>query len=162
MAKFDNAKVGDKVWSIRSGWAKVIAINHDSNYPIFTKNITTGNIVGYTSDGKEHERDINPALFWNEIKLPSNEEDRKPFNLVEFLRENLKPVEFNEDKFNYFLTYNVKSKELEFNCSMICVDVHLTYFHLCSDELKNVQKELNYNKVTIQQLKEVYKTLGWL
>lgn len=162
MAKFDNAKVGDKVWDIRNGWAKITSTNHSKDYPISTVNVITGEIVTYTLDGKPYTRDINPTLFWNEVKLPTEEEDKKTFNLVEFLRENLEPVEFNEDKFNYFLTYNVRSKELEFNCSMICVDVHLTYFHLCSDKLKNVERTLNDNKVTIQQLKDAYKILGWL
>lgn len=165
MAKFDNAKVGDRVWSIRYGWGKIknVALNKVYGLLIeFLRSDGTPYECVYTFDGKDYDSDRYPTLFWNGFHIPTEKEDKKPFNLVEFLRENLEPVEFNEDKFNYFLTYNVRSKELEFNASMICVDVHLTYFHLCSDELKNVERTLNDNKVTIQQLKDAYRMLGWL
>lgn len=74
------------------------------------------------------------------------------FSLVEYLKNNLKLVEFNEDKFNYFLTYNVRSKELEFNASMICIDVHLTYFREDPDKLKDIENTLNDEKVRFQSL----------
>lgn len=161
MAKFDNAKVGDKVFSTVYGWGKVFSVDKtDVHFPLvieFDKNIR----MCYRSDGTTNVLNKFPNLFWNEVKLPNEEEDRR-FDLVKYLKENLQPVEFNEDKFNYFLTYNARSKELEFNASMICIDIHLTYFHLNSDELKNIEKVLNDNKVTIQQLKQAYKILNWL
>lgn len=161
MAKFDNAKVGDKVFSTVYGYGKIHEIlSKDKTYPI---GVDFGNAkIYFTTDGYNCTMDKYPSLFWNEFHIPTNEEDKKPFDLVEYLKENLQPVEFNEDKFNYFLTYNVRSKELEFNASMICIDIHLTYFHLNSDELKSIEKVLNDNKVTIQQLKQAYKILNWL
>lgn len=161
MAKFDNAKVGDKVFSTVYGYGKIHEIlSKDKTYPI---GVDFGNAkIYFTTDGYNCTMDKYPYLFWNEFHIPTNEEDKKPFDLVEYLKENLQPVEFNEDKFNYFLTYNVRSKELEFNASMICIDIHLTYFHLNSDELKSIEKVLNDNKVTIQQLKQAYKILNWL
>lgn len=162
MAKFDNAKVGDRVFSIQYGLGAIDRFGTVNNHEVFKVNFDNGDYEWYFKDGRVNIDDVNPTLFWNEFHVPTEEEDKKLFNLVEFLRENLEPVEFNEDKFNYFLTYNVRSKELEFNCSMICVDVHLTYFHLCSDKLKNVERTLNDNEVTIQQLKDAYRRLGWL
>lgn len=161
MDKFDNAKVGEQVWSTVFGYGKIHEIlSKDKTYPI---GVDFGNAkIYFTTDGYNCTMDKYPSLFWNEFHIPTNEEDKKPFDLVEYLKENLQPVEFNEDKFNYFLTYNVRSKELEFNASMICIDIHLTYFHLNSDELKSIEKVLNDNKVTIQQLKQSYKILNWL
>lgn len=162
MDKFDNAKVGDRVFSTIYGWGVIILLSQlDQEFPIIVE-FDTGERKNYRDDGKNFFSEKYPNLYWNEVKLPTEKEDKKPFDLVEFLRENLQPVEFNEDKFNYFLTYNVRSKELEFNASMICIDIHLTYFHLNSDELKSIEKVLNGNKVTIQQLKQAYKILNWL
>lgn len=163
MAKFDNAKVGDRVWYIIKGWGEVERVIKNIGIIVRFKVSETVEVsVVFTFDGKRYQlNDKYPMLFWNEVKLPTDEEDKR-FDLVEYLKENLQPVEFNEDKFNYFLTYNARSKELEFNASMICIDIHLTYFHLNSDELKNIEKVLNDNKVTIQQLKQGYKELGWL
>lgn len=163
MAKFDNAKVGDRVWYIIEGWGEVERVIKNIGIRVRFKVSETVEVSNvFTFEGKRYQlNDKYPMLFWNEIKLPTDEEDKR-FDLVEYLKENLQPVEFNEDKFNYFLTYNVRSKELEFNASMICIDIHLTYFHLNSDELKNIEKVLNDNKVTIQQLKQAYKELGWL
>ena len=53
-------------------------------------------------DGRAEKKDANPTLFWNEIKLPAEEEDKKPFDLVEFLKKNLVPKEFKEDDDNIF------------------------------------------------------------
>lgn len=163
MAKFDNAKVGDRVWYIIKGWGEVERVIKNIGIRVRFKVSETVEVSEvFTFDGKRYQlNDKYPMLFWNEVKLPTDEEDKR-FDLVEYLKENLQPVEFNEDKFNYFLTYNVRSKELEFNASMICIDIHLTYFHLNSDELKNIEKVLNDNKVTIQQLKQAYKILNWL
>lgn len=161
MAKFSGVKVGEQVWSTVFGYGKIHEIlSKDKTYPI---GVDFGNTkIYFTTDGYNCTMDKYPSLFWNEFHIPTNEEDKKPFDLVEYLKENLQPIEFNEDKFNYFLTYNVRSKELEFNASMICIDIHLTYFHLNSDELKSIEKVLNDNKVTIQQLKQAYKILNWL
>lgn len=166
MAKFSNVKPKNTVYHLFCGKGVVTTITLSNGKVVFFtvkfKNCeATFDVDGYLLDKNCEREEKIVTLYWNEVKLPNEEEDRR-FDLVEYLKENLQPVEFNEDKFNYFLTYNVRSKELEFNASMICIDIHLTYFHLNSDELKNIEKVLNDNKVTIQQLKQAYKILNWL
>ena len=68
MEKFENAKVGDKVWEIRYGWGKIVKVNKKLIYPIEAKfkNIYTD----YTLGGKGFSGDLNPTLFWNEFEIP--------------------------------------------------------------------------------------------
>ena len=100
MTKFDNVKVGDKVWSTIFGWGEIVAINKDDNFPL---KVFFGDYrEEFDFEGRYWEHSL-VTLFWNEIKLPSNEEDKKPFNLVEYLRENLEPKEFIYKDNNIFL-----------------------------------------------------------
>ena len=83
---FSNAKVGDKVWDIRIGWGTIID-NHskgNKDYPICVQFEATGANEYYTACGKYYSEDINPSLFWDEIKfdvpkkpLPKLEVDTK-------------------------------------------------------------------------------------
>lgn len=89
MSKFDNAKVGDKVFSTVYGWGVIILLSQlDQEFPIIVE-FDTGKRKNYRDDGKNFFSEKYPNLYWNEVKLPTEEEDKKPFDLVEFLRENL-------------------------------------------------------------------------
>ena len=57
---FSNAKIGDKVWSIRSGWTEITEIGGNAYYPINIKGII------YSLDGKLWNFDTSPSLFWQE------------------------------------------------------------------------------------------------
>ncbi len=63
MQTFKNAKTGDKVWNIRTGWTKIRAIVDCSMYPIIINN------GSYTIDGKIDASDINPLIFWDKIEI---------------------------------------------------------------------------------------------
>lgn len=79
---FKDAKVGDKVWSIRHGWMKILDIQPCERYPIkvgFDAPVST-----FTFEGKVMAEDLNSSLFWDEIKfeippkpLPKLEVDTK-------------------------------------------------------------------------------------
>lgn len=163
MAKFDNAKVGDNVWSSKKGWGKITKIDKSkvmdllevtflisSNYDI--EKIT------YTFDGRESLLDLYPTLFWNEVKLPTDEEDKKPFDLVNFLRESLKVKKFIKNEDNYYLIYHHKTERLEQQCNAYA-ELDGVCFNFISIA---VMEKLNKEKITIDQLKQAYKTLGWL
>lgn len=75
---FDGIKVGDKVWDIRQGWGAVITLMQCHTYPIevrFENGYDT-----YTRDGYCSLEDVNPSLFWDEIKLVA---PQKPVPLLE-------------------------------------------------------------------------------
>ena len=50
-------KVGDNVWTIQSGWAKIVEIDPDAIYSIKTSSDT------YFEDGRMYKSDIHPSLF---------------------------------------------------------------------------------------------------
>lgn len=78
--KFSNAKVGDKVYNILLGeWGTITNIDPYEIYGIDVEFSECREC--YTFDGKIYKVDKNPILFWNEVKLPTAEEDRPPFNL---------------------------------------------------------------------------------
>lgn len=161
MAKFDNAKVGDRVFSTVYGWGKVFSVDKtDVHFPLvieFDKNIR----MCYRSDGTTNGLDKFPNLYWNEIKLPTEEEDKKPFNLVEFLRENLEPKEFEQDTSNIELYFSHKTNRWKWGINIMTQSIGAIYFKE-SDKSSCVVATLNDNNVTIQQLKQAYKKLGWL
>lgn len=112
MAKFDNAKVGDKVFSTLYGWGKVFSVDKtDVHFPLvieFDKNIR----MCYRSDGTTNVLNKFPNLFWNEVKLPNEEEDRR-FDLVEFLKDNIEPTEFVAGAENVTFVYNYTNNTWE-------------------------------------------------
>ena len=68
---FSDIKVGDKVWSAKDGWLKVIKTSNNIGnlYPI--KAIADNEYeFTFTKDGREHFSDKYPTLYWNEFKIP--------------------------------------------------------------------------------------------
>jgi hypothetical protein len=65
---FKNAKIGDRVWSMAKGWGEVVAIGYDMPCPIVVEFPDYGRRP-YSLDGRYNKNDINPELFWGEIKL---------------------------------------------------------------------------------------------
>jgi hypothetical protein len=65
---FEEAQVGDKIWSALYGHGVIDSINIDSNYPLaikFTKHL---NLKSYTLQGREL-RSAPQTLFWQEVKF---------------------------------------------------------------------------------------------
>lgn len=164
MAKFDNAKVGNKVWSSVYGWSKITKVDKTKTYGIEVSIILYDNSVlkkYYNFDGREAFEVLYPTLFWNEFHIPTEEEDKKPFDLVELLRENLKPKEFEQDTSNIEFYFSHQTNRWYWGSNIITQSIGVVYFEV-SDKLSCVVDTLNDNKVTIQQLKQAYKILNWL
>lgn len=66
--QFKNAKIGDKVWDIRSGWGKITRINNSTIYRINVQ-FNDGDNESFMLDSKQQRNDILPVLFWDEIKF---------------------------------------------------------------------------------------------
>lgn len=163
MEKFRTAKVGDKVWCVKFGWGVIASINDEEIYGIKVEYIDTKGMTQYysfTLDGKDYPSDANPILFWNEIKLPTTEEDKKPFNLVEFLKDNTESIPFECRGANYYIYYD--SYIRIFSYDHVSEYDRIGTVYLRKEGIKDIVKELNKNKATQQQLKDAYKELGWI
>ncbi len=82
----------------------------------------------------------------------------KPLDLVEFLKENLVPKEFEYESDNYTLLYDYSTKALYINID-IQTESTFPYFNSISFEVLGT---LNDNKITLKQLKQAYKKLNWI
>ena len=66
-AVFADIKVGDEVWDVCRGWGVVCGLTQHQTYPV---DVEFGEIYdSYTRDGFFTLDDINPTLYWDEIKL---------------------------------------------------------------------------------------------
>jgi hypothetical protein len=59
MKQFENLKVGDLVWTIQTGYAKVTSVSDTKNYPIMVDGWAS-----YTLDGKWGCRDKYDSLYF--------------------------------------------------------------------------------------------------
>lgn len=66
MPDFRDAKVGDRVWSIRHGWGEIAQIYAGS----FRVRYDNGATSGMSVMGAEYLSDTNPTVFWNEFPIP--------------------------------------------------------------------------------------------
>lgn len=151
---FRNAKVGDRVWDFSKGWGTIVQICND-NYPI-TVQFEVGEIGAFTFEGKCSYSDLYPRLFWNEIKFEIPE---KPLDIKEFLKRNLKPKKFVKDEENYFFYWNVNSERIR-SMYITCGESIQPYF--CEDNMDMIIETLNEHKVSLRQLKQAFKELGWI
>ena len=159
MEKFSNAKVGDKVWHVSFGYGEIISINDLTMYPIKAKFNYSDNswiVETFTASGKECTEDVFPSLFWNKFHIPTDEEDKKPFNLLEFLINNLEQKEFEIGSSNLHLIYSYGDWKRYESRS---VEIFTVYFKSINDA---VLKELTNQHITPKQLYEAYRTLKWI
>jgi hypothetical protein len=66
MNAFENARTGDRVWSIRHGWGTIACLdNHDIHveFDYFRKKRI------FSICGKYDIEDLYPTLFWDEVKI---------------------------------------------------------------------------------------------
>ena len=66
---FSDAKVGDRVWSLTEGWG--VIINRYAPHTTYPLNVEFkgGCRRIYTLWGLLHINDLNPTLFWDEVKV---------------------------------------------------------------------------------------------
>lgn len=159
MAKFDNAETGNRVWDLIYGWGTITKKKKGrcTMTVIFDKN---DKVVEYFLDGyleNEHVR----RLFWNEVKLPTIEED-KCFNLVDYLKDKLIVKKFVYRDDNYYLAreWNPSGYSTTFSYENYNEIIGTIYFE--NTNINEVWKMLCVQKITYEQLQEAFKKIGWL
>lgn len=157
MSKFIEVEVDDRVFSIYDKWGTVVDIDYEDDKPIKVK-FDNGNIEYFDFKGKTHPRASVVALYWREVKLPTEEEDTKFFSLMSCLKKNLKHKEFSRNGNNhvmYFDVYTNTWRWIDLDCDYLVT----VYFEGCPQQ---VTDELTKNNITPEQLKEAFQSLGWL
>lgn len=65
---FENAKVGDRVWSLVSGWGTIISLDGLVKFPIVVR-FDGGNQENFNYHGYDGYDNPQPVLYWNECKI---------------------------------------------------------------------------------------------
>ena len=149
---FKNAKVGDRAWFFEYGWGTITHVFKDSEYPINFES-DTKRICNFMIDGKRAVNDINPTLFWDEIKFEIPE---RPFNLEEELRK-LEIKKFEYDWLNYFLVYDRKDKEITYGYHQHWESPDCIYFS--EKSIKRFCEKAKEQKITKEEFFRVYKNV---
>jgi hypothetical protein len=68
MNTFENAQIGDRVWSILCGWGTIVLIEDRSVHVVFKD---PRNMQIFTFCGRHDIEDLNPTLFWGEMTIQS-------------------------------------------------------------------------------------------
>lgn len=82
---FENAKVGDKVWSVRKGWGKVVDVDTSETYSVKVEFAKIWPMLSYTIDGKYSKTDMYRELFWNEVKFEIPERPKRKVMVTKWL-----------------------------------------------------------------------------
>lgn len=161
--KFKNAEIGDMVYDIILGeWGKIIDIIPEDVFPLRVKFST--HIGWYTFDGKESTDDKNPTIYWNKVNLPTDKEDKPPFNLKKFLIKNLEPISYDDREYGdtFTIFYDGVHHEHCIQSSIVYIPRAL-YFKTKSDiSWDDILLTLSQNAVSWKQLDDTYKELGWI
>jgi hypothetical protein len=104
---FKTAKPGDRVWDIRKGWGTIFCNHIDDEYPIEVNFDSESNDT-FTLEGKAFRLDLNPTLFWDELKfvVPEQPPRTKLINGVEVPDTSFQP---KADEDYYFPSPDIPS-----------------------------------------------------
>lgn len=153
---FSVAKIGDRVYNyVRDEYGTVVANYADRTFGLIV-NFDDGSQGRFTHDGKDFLDTVNPILFWDkpQIIAPS-----KPFDLKNFLKEQLVPIEFDSSRENYFFVYDNLCNTFTVNASQY--DEYATVY-FGGDNVYYVARVLREEQVTMKELVKAFKELGWL
>ena len=167
MAKFDNVQVGDKVWSTVYGWGEVYDVSKGVRYGVKAKfKYSNGSWVteSYTFSGMNCTEDYYPELFWNGFHIPTEDEDRQPFNVTKFIKDNFDRRYFVRGARNWRIVYSHVDSKLLYNYVDDYDVIPSVYVNAKKGEdyKKSLIEILNKNNVTAEQIKKAYEELGWL
>ena len=149
---FKNAKVGDIVWDFLHKYGIIEKLEENTILVKFNSGVK----VTYNLNGSCGYPVDTQTLFWNEIKYDIPE---KPFNLKEFLRENLEPKEFEYEKSNYYLVWDSREEEFDYSYSSFHESI-TPYFK--RENMQIVVDTLNRESITLEDLKQAFKELEWI
>ena len=150
---FRNAQVGDRVWDYeRDCWGTIVSINNECHYPLKVKlDNKYSEELYYTIDGKSSTRNVNPSLFWNEIKIDIQQ---KPFNLEKELRK-LEKINFISEESNCMLAWDSETnKVILMECA--CFEIpNVDYF--TKKSIEEFVRTVKYENVTKEEFFDAYE-----
>lgn len=65
---FEDAKIGDKAWCMRTGWGEIRDIRQKERYSIAV-HFPNEEYKWYTVDGFYDDDDVTRSLFWDEVTI---------------------------------------------------------------------------------------------
>lgn len=71
---FEDAKIGDKAWCMRTGWGEIREVGSTDRYSIAVY-FPNAEYKWYTVDGFYDDDDVTQSLFWDEVVI---EAPKKP------------------------------------------------------------------------------------
>lgn len=148
---FKNAEVGDRVWDFLYQYGTIEKLEENKILVKFDSGIN----VAYNLNGSSGYPVNIQTLFWDRIQF---EIPKKLFKLKDFLKNNLKPKEFEHGERNYFFYWDCVKEKFCYVYSTNNQYIQL-YF---SENIKDVVKVLNENKIKYHQLKQAFKELQWI
>ena len=152
---FRKARIGDKVWDYTKGWGIIsndCLIQNNRDFPVIVefKNSTK---ESYSFDGKKHYEDLNPSLFWDEIKF---EVPEKPFNLENELKQ-LEIKEFVSNEDNFYLEWDNNANKIRYGQRCYCQQPFDIYFE--KESVKRFMNNVKDKNITKEQFFAAYKNV---
>ncbi|MCF2611599.1 hypothetical protein [Fusobacterium perfoetens] len=102
-------------------------------------------------DGKYNLTDINPFLFWDEIKFNIPE---KPFNLEKELKK-LEVIKFECGEENFSLHWDHEEQEINITCVKLFEKPSCEYF--TRDSIEKFKENIKNKKITKEQFFKAYE-----
>lgn len=121
MKEFEDAKEGDRVWSMRHGWGVVCYIQENQRHGISVLFDRLGKAHQFTFCGRDFIDDLNPTLFWDELvyTIPQKPIKMKMVHGVEIPDIAFKPT-LGESFYHPSLDYMGLCKTMTYNDSPWC------------------------------------------
>lgn len=160
MGKFSNVQIGDRVWSIKNKWGSIYMTSLYNKQHRIAVNFDNNTTETYDVNGKRYVDGV-VELYWNEFYVPTQKEDKKPIDLINFLKENIEPKEFKEDEHNMYFKFSYFSSEWNIAESDMSENPGSLYFTIKTTSSK-ILSELTNCQITPRQLIEAYKILKWI
>lgn len=150
-------KVGQKVWTIESGWVMIEVISSDTSdtYPIETEYNT------YTLDGKRFETDLVPSMFHDEPVWPDPEPPKPKYPKLEKFLDLVKETLETRPKLNAGLCYYwaVKNNYRCFDNNKSSYELWEFYKKITKYQEDTLGKEGVWNKQRIDYCKWILNNL---
>ena len=162
MYKFSNIREDDSVYSIVDGYGIVEEVIRNTVMTIKVK--FENKSKWFFADGRHNIDDLLPTLFWNKVNTPDEENDKPPFRLKEWLKENLEQYisEFEYGKDNYRIFYDYARDSFYCISDTTEENAGCVYFQF-PDNIKNYEQLLRLgvilreNNIDIKTLQKAYK-----
>jgi hypothetical protein len=108
MYNFKNAKPSDRVWDFLKGWGTVVGNLINDEYPIEVKFDNEAHET-FTLEGKSFLLDMNPTLFWDEVKIAI---PQKPIKMKLVHGVEVPDISFVPEHFQEFFYPDVTKQDL--------------------------------------------------